>query len=100
MSNASIEISPELYQPLLRESGLIGSASGGTLTSGNGNITCTVSGTPSSADMANFAISIAELTCSFYFSVGPGVVTTRTILFLEERCTLQIRKIQRRPQAY
>ncbi|UHO37955.1 hypothetical protein H5J24_20535 [Chryseobacterium capnotolerans] len=63
-------------------SGLTASAPAGTLVNGSGNITLSISGTPSSSGMATFTINIAGQSCSFSVNVSTGVIPKRTILSL------------------
>jgi hypothetical protein len=49
--------------------GLTANLSSGTLNIGSGNITYTITGTPSSSGTASFAISIGGQTCNFTFPV-------------------------------
>ncbi|AZA81790.1 hypothetical protein C1637_04240 [Chryseobacterium lactis] len=61
--------------------GLTATAPAGTLT-GNGNISLTISGTPSAAGLAYFAITVAGQSCAFTVNVNSGILTRRTILSL------------------
>ncbi|ROI02134.1 hypothetical protein EGI16_14730 [Chryseobacterium sp. G0240] len=50
--------------------GLTATAPAGTLANGNGSITLTISGTPSAAGTASFAVTIAGQTCTFNVQVN------------------------------
>ena len=50
--------------------GLTASASAGSVTNGNGNLTLVINGTPSSAGTATFSITIGGKTCSFSTTVN------------------------------
>ncbi|WP_123966714.1 hypothetical protein [Chryseobacterium phosphatilyticum] len=63
-------------------SGLTASAPAGTLANGSGNISLTISGTPSASGTASFTINIAGQSCSFSVNVNSGVIPKRTILSL------------------
>ena len=53
-------------------SGLTASLVAGTLANGTGNLSYTVSGTPSAAGTANFAISFGGQSCSINLTVNPS----------------------------
>ena len=55
--------------------GLTANLSAGTLATGNGTLTYTITGTPSSSGTANFAISFGGQSCSFSISVGAALAT-------------------------
>ena len=61
-------------------SGLTASLVAGTLTTGNGFLTYTISGTPTSAGTANFAIALGGKTCSVSIPINPSVfVQVKTV---------------------
>jgi uncharacterized protein (TIGR02145 family) len=49
--------------------GLTATLTAGTFSSGNGDLTYTITGTPSATGTAIFALNIGGQTCTFYFSV-------------------------------
>jgi hypothetical protein len=59
--------------------GLIATLQAGTLASGAGNLTYTVSGTPAAAGTASFSISFGGQSCSFALIVNTAGNTTATI---------------------
>ena len=55
--------------------GLTATRSAGTLTSSTGNIVYTITGTPSAADTASFAISLGGQSCTLNINVGAALPT-------------------------
>lgn len=62
--------------------GLTASAPAGRLANGDGNIVLTISGTPSSNGIANFAATIGQYTCTFSVAIGQRQLRTIRILSL------------------
>ncbi|MFN5620843.1 MAG: FISUMP domain-containing protein [Flavobacteriales bacterium] len=52
--------------------GLAATLTAGSLASGSGSVTYTISGTPSGAGTANFTLSLGEQSCTLAFSVSPA----------------------------
>lgn len=59
--------------------GLTAILQAGTLSSGNGNLTYSISGTPSSSGVASFPISFGGQSCSINLTVNSGGGGTRTV---------------------
>lgn len=58
--------------------GLTATLSSGTFANGAGNVVYTVTGTPSGAGNASFALNIGGQTCSYVINVGAGIISSLT----------------------
>lgn len=65
-----------------RVTGLTATWQAGTLANGTGNLSFSVSGTPSAAGTANFTVSFGSQTCTVPLTVNAGGATTPTITAL------------------
>ncbi|TLX27270.1 hypothetical protein [Chryseobacterium indologenes] len=83
-TNATGQSYNALSIPSTGVTGLTATAPAGTLANGNGSITLTINGTPSSSGSASFMISIAGQSCTFTITVQAALRTVRILSFIPD----------------